>query len=380
MKHNVVIIGLIPPPYSGPEIDTTNILNSMILKNTFNLFHLNTRKHASFDQRGSLSFKSVLRELHNMFKLSLLIIKVHPKIVYIPFCQTDIGVIRDSLFILTSKVFRRKVVLSLPNGSYDIFYKRSKFPAYISFLLKLADVIIVLTPSVKSQIETIISQRNSKKVRILPLDIDLPVPSSKYEEAENGYFRVLHLGHISVAKGAVDLVRAIPDIVSKVPKTKFVFAGQFINNEVNIAFLPDAHNAAKTIETFIKENGIQDYVEFIGVVDGSDKSSLLENSDVQVLASYSEGLPRAILEGMLMGTAVVVTKLDGLKQVVVDGEGGLLVDFGCPKQIAHCICRLLSDTQLRDTMGKRNRTFVEKHFDPSIRFKMLSDMFESIIE
>ncbi len=378
-KHGIVIIGPKPPPYSGPEIDIVNILSSEILKEGFELYHLNTQKHSNNEQKGTVSVRNFLLEIKHALLLSVLILLKRPKIVFLPFSQTDMGFLRDSVFIIISKVLRQKVAIYLTGGAYDVFYKRSRFPLFLKYIYKISDLIIALSESVKGQIHDILQTKNLGKIKIVPLDINLVPASGKFMKKENDCFRVLHLGHISVAKGALDLIRAIPIVVREFPDTKFLFAGNFISNERNIDFISDPHGAETKIRNFVKANNIEDKIEFLGFVIGKDKSSLLENVDVQVLASYSEGCPRAVLEGMLAGHPVVVTPAGNLKEIVINGENGFVVDFGRPEEIAKCICKLLGNRELRHKMGRSNRELIQKRFSSEKRFTLLKELFRETI-
>jgi len=374
-KRCIVIIGPTPPPYAGPEICTANILNSKILREKFSLNHLNTQKHTRNEQKGTVSWRNIVWEIKHAFLLAITILRMKPKIVFLLVSQTDLGFCRDAVFILISKILRRKVTLYLPSGAYDIFYGRSRFPLLVKFAFRISDKILVLSEAVKRQLNSIIETEDPEKIRIIPLDIHFPSSFDRLERKERSTFRVVHLGHISVAKGAVDVVRAIPQVIREFPQTKFLFAGDYINIERNIDFIPDPHEAEYKINNLVEENNLERYVDFLGVVTGEDKAALLKSADILVLASYSEGLPRAVLEGMLAGLPVVVTRLHGLEGIVHDGENGFVVNFGQPSEIAESICRLLRDSELCSTIGKRNRLFVEENFSPVKTDLMLRRIF-----
>ena len=97
------------------------------------------------------------------------------------------------------------------------------------------------------------------------------------------------------------------------------------------------------LRRFAEEIGLADAVSFTGPVFGGDKFNLLADADALVLASYSEGLPYALLEAMAAGAAVVATRVGAIPDVVIDGVHGLLIPPRDPEAIARAIAKLASD-------------------------------------
>lgn len=106
--------------------------------------------------------------------------------------------------------------------------------------------------------------------------------------------------------------------------------------------------------------GLDAAVEFAGEV--PDVRPHLEDADVFVLSSLSEGMPVSILEAMAAGLPVVASALPGLEEVVVDGETGLLVAPGDAAALAAGLGRLVDDPALRRSLGTAGRARAEEHF------------------
>ncbi len=90
-------------------------------------------------------------------------------------------------------------------------------------------------------------------------------------------------------------------------------------------------------------------VRFLGA--RTDVDRLLRMVDVFALPSYREGFPRAAMEASAMGIPVVATDIRGCRQVVVDGETGLLVGPGDSAALCDALSRLLLDPALRTNLG-----------------------------
>src|SRR5215216_5466296 len=113
----VLILGKLPPPYMGPAIATQIILNSS-LRNSFELIHLNTKLNENLTGIGKWSFKKVVTNVRLYLKMIALLRRHQPDLVLIPFSQATIPFIKDSFFILLSKIYKRKVLLHLRGSNF----------------------------------------------------------------------------------------------------------------------------------------------------------------------------------------------------------------------------------------------------------------------
>ena len=85
--------------------------------------------------------------------------------------------------------------------------------------------------------------------------------------------------------------------------------------------------------------------------------------DVAVLPSIKrEGLPRSVIEAMAYQTPPIVTDIGGSPELVVDGDGGLVVPARDTAAIARAVRRLYDDAELRNRMGAAARERIRTHF------------------
>ena len=114
------------------------------------------------------------------------------------------------------------------------------------------------------------------------------------------------------------------------------------------------------LETRARDLGISDAVTFAGSTD--EVADVLASIDVSVLTSAKEGCSNVILESMAAAVPVVVTDAGGNRELVVDGVTGFMVPVDDPKAVADRIGRLLSDPDLRRTMGEKGADRVRERF------------------
>jgi glycosyltransferase involved in cell wall biosynthesis len=107
-----------------------------------------------------------------------------------------------------------------------------------------------------------------------------------------------------------------------------------------------------TLERGFRTNGVKD-VKFWGRLAPEAVREALQQIDVLLLLSDSEGLPLALLEAMGHGVAPIVTNLEGgLTEVVQDGHNGFLVEVGDIKAFADRIQTLSGDRKMLTSMSR----------------------------
>ncbi len=113
-------------------------------------------------------------------------------------------------------------------------------------------------------------------------------------------------------------------------------------------------------QALVLELGLEDRVSFLGM--RTDVSILLARSQIYVLSSRWEGLPRSIIEAMRAGLPVVASDVGGVAELVEDGSTGSLVPRGDVDGFAARLDELLGSSELRLLLGKQSRTRYESEF------------------
>lgn len=140
--------------------------------------------------------------------------------------------------------------------------------------------------------------------------------------------------------------------------------------------MPEKADALSPNE-LIAEYGLQDRMQYLGLRD--DIRELLGAMDLLVLPSYSEGIPRVLMEAAAMGRAAVGTDVRGTREVIVNGETGLLVPPRDPESLAQAIHRLLTDKSLAERMGRFARDRAETHFDERHYFRRTDEAYRRLL-
>ena len=150
-------------------------------------------------------------------------------------------------------------------------------------------------------------------------------------------------------KGVEEFVDAARQLRQRGVKARFVLVGE-----------PDAENPASVPEYQLIAWQKEGVVEWWGRRE--DMPQVLAQSHIVCLPSYREGLPKSLLEAASCARPVVTTDVPGCREIVRDGDNGLLVEARNATALADALARLLADPELRQRMGQRGRERVLNEF------------------
>ena len=94
----------------------------------------------------------------------------------------------------------------------------------------------------------------------------------------------------------------------------------------------------------------------------SDAREILPLFDVFVLPSLWEGLPLALIEAASLAKPIVASNIDGVREVIRNGETGLLVPSADPQGLADAISRLLEERDFAACLGNQARADIPPRF------------------
>jgi len=129
--------------------------------------------------------------------------------------------------------------------------------------------------------------------------------------------------------------------------------------EFNLVGVADIDNKAGVSEEELK-NWID--VDFFKRIDyQKNMVPIYTESDIVVLPSYREGMPKTLLEACSIGRPIVTTDAIGCRECVDEGVNGFKVPVKNSKQLADRISKLIDDRDLRLSMGKKSRKKSRPH-------------------
>lgn len=195
-----------------------------------------------------------------------------------------------------------------------------------------------------------------QQVRILPgSGVDCrrfspsPLPSSAIGEG-----RLLFVGRLLGDKGVRELAEAMRMLKPRYPRLSLTMVGAL--GAANRTAVTKAELAGWEDEGLLQHAGETD-----------DVRPFLQKADAVVLPSYREGMPRALLEGAATGRPLLAANVPGCRELVRDGENGLLFEARSADSLAEAIERfLLMPPGERQRLGATARRLAERDYDEAI--------------
>ena len=150
-------------------------------------------------------------------------------------------------------------------------------------------------------------------------------------------------------KGVSEFVKAARQLKKEGVKASFILVGN-----------PDLDNPASVPEATLNAWQKEEVVEWWGHRD--DMVAVFHAAHIVCLPSYREGLPKVLLEAAACGRPIVTTDVPGCREVVREGENGLLVPVRNAQALSEALSCLIKNPELRSQMGRRSREIVLKEF------------------
>lgn len=177
-------------------------------------------------------------------------------------------------------------------------------------------------------------------------DTDGDSDDQSHDHSDGDDVRILFVGRLKEGKGPHDLLEAFAGVLGAHPGAELVVVG--------------TGPMRPELESLATELGVRESVEFAGEVANAALPGYYAGSDVFALPSYSEGLPRTVLEAMGCAVPVVASDLPQLRPVV---EGaGVVVQPGHVDELRTAICDLLSRPERRRELGISGRRRVREQY------------------
>lgn len=173
---------------------------------------------------------------------------------------------------------------------------------------------------------------------------------------------VMWVGRLDPVKGLNELVGAFARVVDEMP--------------AHLVLIGDGPYRGE-VERAVMQHGLEDCVHLLGRQ--SNVAGFLRRCAVFAFPSYTEGMPNALLEAMAVGMPVVATDVAGCRDVVTDGETGLLVPARDVDALAAGLIRLLDDRALAERLGAAAREHCLKHFTLDRCVERYVDLYREVV-
>ncbi|MCX6291584.1 MAG: glycosyltransferase family 4 protein [Bacteroidetes bacterium] len=169
----------------------------------------------------------------------------------------------------------------------------------------------------------------------------------------------INIGRFSHSKGQRFTIKSFAELRKKNSNIKLILVGEGeLTNECRQQ---------------VRDLGIENDVIFYGFSDTVAK--LLSISDIHVLTSLREGLPRVAAEASLMKVPTVAFEVEGIREVITHTENGFIVSQGDVPALTGKIQELIDDPQKRKMFAERVSVHVKKDWDSRVMIQQLRELY-----
>lgn len=346
-NYRILLIGPSLKSMGGISQVIKIILNNHI-DNRFQIDFLSTYEDRS-------NFGKLLVFIRSIIEFFIYLLKFKPNIIHTHF-SINASIFRKSFFIICGKILGIKTIMHSHTGELEHFISKSnKFIKwFIIKILNTCDYVLIISSNDFEFYKGICTKSIVKVIRN-------PIPIQSNQSKLNTS-QVISVGTLGKRKGTFDLIEAIDLIKDDFQNMKFLLIG---NGEIR--------NARR----IVAEKGLQNIIEIPGWLNSDEIKDIYLNSSIFVLPSYFEGMPLAILEAMSFGLPVISTNVNGIPDIVVDGETGILIEPGQIEKLGNEMRKLLLDKNLQKTMGENSKKRIVEYFSAS---SVLSELYSIYME
>lgn len=264
----------------------------------------------------------------------------------------------SNTLIRLSKIFYPSTKIIIREG--NVPEEKSAAVKMVDFLLSfLTHKIIVNAEAIKKSFSKFLS---AKKLIVIYNGVDETFFNCELRSAHEQKI-IISVASLHPKKGQAYLLEAVKILSEKRNDFKFFLAGE--------GFLREK------LEKFVKENRLENFVEFLGGLGREDLKHWLCKADIFALSSLWEGLPNAMLEAMASGLPVVATSVGGVPEAIQNNQNGILAPTADSDALAEGLSKLLDDIALRRRLGE-NAKITAKKFSWADHLDKLETLIKSI--
>jgi len=265
--------------------------------------------------------------------------------------------------VIAKKLFKKPLVVRM-GYAWSIAYKKEKVKYFKKWIVKLiekiaylnADAVIVTSQESLAHAGKNYCLKQKTLTSMIPnfVDINLFRPMALQKKPNSLCF----VGRLAKEKNLEALLEALKDS----------------------SYLLDIIGSGEkenSLKFFAKENNIN--VNFLGVIPNRQLPEALNRYEAFILPSFYEGMPKALLEAMACGLPVIGTNVEGIREVIVDDENGLLCDI-TSNSIRKAIDKLFEDDDLREKLGEKAQETIINKFALEKVLKKELDMYTELLD
>lgn len=180
-------------------------------------------------------------------------------------------------------------------------------------------------------------------------------------------FTFLFVGRIVRDKGINELVKAFNRLDTECSNVRLIMVG---------AYEDSIDPICEESRRIIQEN---ENIIAVGAKLGDELLAYYAAADCYIHPSYREGFPNTVLEAGAMGLPSIVTDINGSREIIVEGENGVIVPSKSANALYEAMVNMIKDKSAREKMAGNARQMIADRFEQGFVRKCLYDFYDEIL-
>jgi glycosyltransferase involved in cell wall biosynthesis len=358
MNQKIILVGP-GSEFIGGIAEFIEGMRNSPLKDDFDMIlfdALAIKKRNMINDKTSFSLKEIQRSLR-VFKHFYKCLKQHPGAHVHIHSSCFWGFYEKILMLVFSKICGRKTFIHLHGGDFIAFYENSILKALLRFLLSLSDKIISVSQDIKDIIKL------PYKTVLIGNGIYIPEPEILCKEKFTK-FTFLSVSVLEHRKRIDLILKAVIKLKSLgFTDFRFVFAGN--------------GPAKDDLLTFIKDNHLDDVVDYRGIVRGYQKEELFFKSHVFISNSMAESFGISIAEAMAHGLGIISTS-EGIAAFCLKENNGIVIPKNDAEALAQAMISYLNGKQNLSSQSSFNYKYIKDNYSWDIIANKIAQVYQGI--
>ena len=363
MKHIIYIAPFVKERYKGgimriAEFLSENTSVKHFQKNSiklefFNSHELIQRKNSE----GKFKIENIKQAFYLLFNLAKRVRKKDFDSIHFN-SSTGFPLLKDQIIIfIISLITSKRIFFQIHYSGVEETFLKSGFIRKLQlFFLKRNYKVILLSEDFKNQLLSI-GFPVSKLIVLYNFHNVENISTIDFKKSE-GVLELLFIGSICKRKGFHDLLTALNQINIEYSLNVL---GEFSDDDTELL-----------AKSYVATHNLS--VNFLGYLNGSEKDSIINHSDILILPSYSEGFPMVIPEAMAFGCAIISTKIAGIPEIVRHNFNGYLIYPGQINELRQLITDINNNRELLKCF-KKNSLKLSKQYSLENYIDKLSNIY-----
>lgn len=267
--------------------------------------------------------------------------------------------------LLRTQIFLRKKRRIIVRETQAIHLKTFTEKIALKLSLLFANKIVFLSEEYRNEVAQ--AERflyKPAKIKVIPNGIDLNVfsPAKVPHNTENSFVLGMQSRLVAI-KDHLTLFEALNIIRKQHPEL-----------QLKLRIAGDGEYRS-TLEQEVTELGLRGHVHFTGMLNEADLPLFLQPLDIYIHASLGETMSTAIMQSMACGLPVIASDVDGINNMIENGQTGMLVPVKQAAPLANAILELIMNPLERARLAENGRKHAERYFSNQRMFADYKQLF-----